>query len=111
MSICRRHGAGAGAGEAVSGPVPEPAPFSSFPAVLEFLTLLTWPDGTSRSSGTILTFHEQGCWKLCLNDRDAEESCFVSGRTLLEAFRQAEEAICLGTGDWRSRKGKTKGRG
>lgn len=78
-------------------------------SVVEYITTDTWEDGSSRETSTVTAFSDDGVVKLCLNDRDRERTCWVSGRTLLEALIRLEEALRSGVVDWR-RAGKPKGR-
>jgi hypothetical protein len=103
MPVFRRNAASAAAGDLPSPSVQEQPPWCSLTCIIDFLQAVKWPDGTTRSTGTILIFFEQGSFKLCLNDRDAAQSAFISARTLTEAFLKAEEAVGTGTGDWRSK--------
>lgn len=98
-------------GESSSVPESEPLPFSSFPNLLDFLQAVRWPDGTSRSPGTLLIFKEASMWKGCLNDRDAAQNAFFSARTLMGLFEQLDAAAGSGSGDWRAARPRGKGRG
>ncbi len=40
--------------------------------------------------------------KLCVNDRPARQSCFVSGDTLLEALSRVERGLVEGSLGWSS---------
>lgn len=85
-----------------------------FPTVLEFLSLSAWEDGTARLPGTITLLTDGTMIKAALNDRDAELSCFVSGRTLTELLTTVEAGLSAGSLDWREKvqwKGPRRGRG
>lgn len=75
---------------------------ASFPALSEFLVAITWEDGSSRISGTLTLFTDQGLWKLCLADKAQSLVAFVSGSSPLHAFQSAEQGLVTGTLDWRS---------
>ena len=73
-----------------------------------------WPDlfkflaqhrgsGQNPSTGTLTLFLEQGCFKLCLNDRPNARSAFVSGKTIVLAFDAASVGIGRGTINWRQK--------
>lgn len=74
------------------------------PALVEFLTLSQWEDGSLRETGTVLLFAEDGVWKACLNDRDAAKVAFVSGTSLEDVLVRAEAGLEEGDLDWRGRK-------
>jgi len=81
----------------------------SHPALWEYLTLEEYPDGTPRDRSMLCAFVENGSFKACLQDRDAQMSLWASGPSL-EAVLEALEAKCA-SGDeseWRSMGGVTK---
>lgn len=82
-----------------------------FPVLVEYLSCEQWDDGTARQSSTLLLFIEEGCFKLCLNDRAASRKAWVSGRTAEEAFSTLESALAAGGVEWRQDKpsGRRKG--
>lgn len=82
-----------------------------FPCVLEFLSRQSWEGGVARVPGTMMVFYEQGRWKLWVHDRDASESCFLSGTSLEEVLRSLEGILSEGGGDWRPDKGQRPGIG
>jgi hypothetical protein len=53
-----------------------------YPVLVEFMTATAWDDGAPRKTGTLLLFAEDGVWKACVKDRDAERVCWVSGGVL-----------------------------
>lgn len=75
-----------------------------WPTMWEFLSLTLWPDGKSRSTGTILFFVEQGRVKANLNDRDAGVSTFVSGTSLSQCLEAVEAGLSDDSLEWRERK-------
>jgi len=56
----------------------DPAFLSVFPALHEYLTATSYPDGQPRRTASLTMFAEEGLWKACLSDRDTEQSLFVS---------------------------------
>lgn len=84
--------------------------FSTWPHVQEFLSMLTWPDGSSRVTGTVLILTEGGRWKLWAHDRDSSEGLFVSASGLAAAMGQLEQVLETGQGDWRPDKKSGPGR-
>jgi len=76
---------------------------STFPALVEYLTVGTWEDGSPREVATLLCFAEGPLWKLCLNDRSLERSCWSSGTNPLEMLRAMEQSLSSGEVEWRVR--------
>lgn len=56
-----------------------------------------------HQTGSLTLFCEDERYKLCLNDRPNQRSTFVSGGTLGEAFRIADNGLRSDTLRWRSR--------
>jgi hypothetical protein len=81
-----------------------------YPSLTEFLIEVLWEDGKPRETGTVLLFVQEGRWKACLNDRDADASCFVSARTLGELLAVMDAAIEDPSVEWRDRGQSTKRR-
>lgn len=82
------------------------AVLGSMPAVLEYLTLAKFEDGSPRELSNLLFFVEDGRIKGCLNDRANECSLWRSGEDLLDVLKAMDEALQSGTADWRASKGK-----
>lgn len=83
------------------------------PNLCQFLTQTQWEDGTPRAPGTLLLLAEDGMWKGSLHDRDAQRSCWLSGKTPT-ALLEAIERVCLtGEAEWRHKPPQTpqKGKG
>lgn len=74
---------------------------SQFPALVEYLTLATWPDGTARETATLLLLSEDGLWKACLNDRGNERSGWLSGSTLGGLLGSLEAHLAEDRMEWR----------
>jgi len=91
--------------DATSGPAPASRPeigyWKELANLVEFLSNSTWPDGTSRSTGTVMLFREAGSWKAWLHDRDALQGAFLTAPTLVELLERCDEAVGTGSGDWR----------
>lgn len=81
-----------------------------YPCVLEHLTARVYEDGGARVPCTLSIFAEDGVWKCCLNDKDTDSYCFVSGETLDGLLRSLEDGLSGGGLDWRRRK-PTPGKG
>lgn len=71
-----------------------------YPALAEWMTL-TEVDGQPRETLTVLVFAEGPLWKARLLNRDDDEQCFVTGRSLSELFDAVEAGLIEGSLDWR----------
>jgi len=71
------------------------------PAVVEYLTASTYPDGSARERSTISIFVEDGVVKACLSDRDQARTLWRSGASVEDAVMALEGAVVDGTADWR----------
>ena len=72
-----------------------------WPALQEFLCVAVWPDGSSRTTGTITVFVDEGKLKACLNDRAQGLVAFRSAESVLGLFDQLEGLLRGTSGDWR----------
>jgi len=79
------------------------------PTLFEYLTALSYADGTERQPCTLLVFTGDGEWKACLNDRDADAHLWASGKTLGALLATMEERLCDDCPGWRAKRadGKT----
>ena len=101
------------AGRTVARPFPPEAWAESSPVLGKFAQ--TFPElqafleikrasANYHKTGSVTLFVEHGSYKLCMNDRPEERSCFVSGRTLGILFDTANRGLAQGSLNWR-RKG------
>lgn len=82
-----------------------------YPTLVQFLSDDTWDDGGSRTPGSLTFFIEDGIWKACLNDRDAQASLYVTGDNATACMKSLEARLTgATTADWRTWKKKGKGR-
>lgn len=82
-----------------------------FPAVYSFVTTTQFAGGEKRTPGSITLFRAQeGGLRLCMNDKDSEETAFVSGASLSELLSRANDGLESGNLDWRTQKRKPQGR-
>jgi len=72
--------------------------------LFEFLSDVTWDDGTKRVAGTLLLMYEDGQWKVMLNDKGLQRVAFVSGKTMEEVLDKADLNVRDDTLDWRKAK-------
>lgn len=92
--------------QAVSIETSDPAFFKKYPALAEFLSLEAWDEQTARERGTLTLFWEEGCFKLAVNDRDSEQTTFLSKGTFLGVLESLEKGFKEDSLDWRAQKGK-----
>ena len=93
----RRPDGGPGAGGVVS----DPDWVRELPALHEYLTLGTHPDGTVRRTSTLTLFAEHGSWKAWLNERDAGASLCASGPTVADTLAALEVMLEAENCPWR----------
>lgn len=99
-SFIRRPGAAPAASSAPAVlPVCEFA--ERYPALLEFLSLTSWDDGAPRVPGSALLTHEDGVFKLWLNDRACDRTAWLSGLTVSILLESAESGILADSIGWR----------
>lgn len=94
-----------------SSSMPTPASLGSwgkaYPTLCEFLSALTWEDGSSRECGSVILFwdREAGAWKACLNCKDTSRVGFVSGDSPDDLLKGLERALANDRIDWRPARG------
>lgn len=71
------------------------------PLLMEYLTDLTYSDGSERQTATLLIFAADGVWKACLNDRSEEQCLWASGSDVAAALDALETMLDTGAPDWR----------
>lgn len=86
-----------------SGPLESGSWGSMYPILVEWLTLTLWEDNSTRATGTILLFAEDGSWKAALHDRDAGMSCFVSGKSPGDLLAKIELGLRETSLEWRTK--------
>lgn len=79
---------------------------SYFPVTWEWLTSEQYDDGSARETSTLLIFVEDGCVKLCFNDRGGDRKLWATGRDALAALTALEGMLATGAGEWRAANGK-----
>jgi len=82
----RSAGAGGGPGRDAS----DPEWLQSFPALHDYLTARTGPDGSPRRTATLTIFVDGPAWKCFINERDAGASLCSSGSTVAAALSSLE---------------------
>lgn len=88
-------------------------PLQETPTLVEWLAASEWEDKTPRETSTLLLFVEDGRWKCCFTDRDAEKCVWITCDTLTGLLALLEGDLQDGSGEWREKKkwepGKKKG--
>jgi hypothetical protein len=74
---------------------------TGLPALLEYLGSAVYPDGAPRMRSTLLVLVEDGAVKVCLSDRDQEQSLWRSGSSLEDALAALEVTLTSEHQDWR----------
>lgn len=83
---------------------------SAFPALHEYLTFTTYPDGGERQTSTLLFFLEEGLWKLCLCDRASDRTLWASGDAIEDCLLTVEGQLQEGRAAWRQSRQAKHGR-
>jgi len=81
------------------------------PRLWEMLTETKYEDGSPRKTATITFFIDEGCVKVCLNDRDQSLAAFCSGDTLDAALRALEAGLEAESLEWRRSQMSSKKKG
>lgn len=81
------------------------------PAVTEFVTLTKGVDGKQRQTSSLTVFYEEGLCKVCLTERDYDQSLWASGPTLKEALEALELRLTAPVVEWRRKKTPPQNRG
>lgn len=84
---------------------------TEYPALAEYLTCTTYPDGSAREVASLAVTVDDGCVKACLHDRDTRRSLFVAGVSVLDAICSLEIALEGDDADWRPWRSSSPGGG
>lgn len=71
------------------------------PCLCSFLCDLVSEDGTSRASGKLSLWTDDGLWKACLADPTAQAVCFLSAQGPSELLQQLEKGLKEDKLEWR----------
>lgn len=96
---------------AVAGKVDESSWFAqNLPGLWEFIESNRFPDGSPRRAGTLTLFVDEGLFKACLSDRDADLVTFVTGTSPEACFGALEAGLQQDVLVWRraGQKGRRK---
>lgn len=101
-----RRPSGAQPGKSFDVAVDDPAWYNRHPVTAEHICEISWPDGKSRLTMTVLVFYEEGKLKAAVHDRDGHRSAFVSASTWADLWGTLEMALREDVLSWRSDKRK-----
>lgn len=90
-----------GAGRLIAGSVELCELAVAHPALWEYISECQWESGQPRVTSTLMLFVEEGLVKLCLHDRAAARSAWVSGRSWTSSLGSLEQVLAGGSVEWR----------
>lgn len=73
----------------------------AYPVLAEFLQREFWDEQTPRAKGSMILFCEDGVFKACLSDKDADMVAFVSKGSWDALLKAIERGLAENTLDWR----------
>jgi hypothetical protein len=79
-----------------------------FPHLVDWMTSVTFDDGSKRKTATLFVFCEGGVVKGCLNDRDTEEALWAEGIGFVDFLDTLETSLAAENVAWRAKTGKAK---
>jgi len=91
---------GSSASATAGGKASDPALEKKCPTLHAFMTLIE-EDGKPRSPSSLVLFTEDGQWKACLTEKDANLKLWRSADTLEKVLLALEKALVSGQADWR----------
>lgn len=86
---------------AESSSVHDPEWQSKWPALFDYMCSNAWDAKTARKTTTLWLFTEFGLVKACVNDRDTNETAFMTHTTLFGLFQSIEDGLADDTLSWR----------
>jgi len=75
-----------------------------YPNLSAFLSQQEWEDGSTRQTGTMIIFVQDGQLKMCISDRDGQKNAFITAPTLQLLYDLAEMGLDDNALDWRTMK-------
>lgn len=106
MKFVKRRNSSSPNGSEVDSVVDDRKAREDLPALCEFLIETKWDDGASRQPGTVLLFHEDGAWKVAINDRDGGLVAFMTFDVLSTLFKRIDAAMQADKLDWKVSKSR-----
>jgi len=73
----------------------------SVAALSEFICLTKWDDGSTRKTGSVTIFTEEGSWKAWINDKDAARSSVCSAASLGALLTLIDDKLQDDSLEWR----------
>jgi len=77
---------------------------ADYPCLYEYLTVSQWEDKSPRLTSTLLLFVDEGRWKVCFTDKDADRYVFLTGLTVEGILNALEAGLKDDQLDWRKRR-------
>lgn len=77
-----------------------------FPNLYDLLSIAR-RDGQWRAGSTLMLFAEGGALKACINDRDTQQTWFLTLASSHRVLEAVEEALQNGGGEWRRARRKS----
>lgn len=77
------------------------------PAIMEYLAIEQYEDGTKRERSSLLVIIESGLVKVCLSDRANNRTLWRSSPSIEDCLMNIETALQSDTADWRRSAAKT----
>jgi hypothetical protein len=74
---------------------------TQYPHVTEYLENTTYDDGSPRQPSALSLFVEDGNCKVALNDKDCQQSLYVTAQTFTECLCLLEECLATNRVVWR----------
>lgn len=81
---------------------------AAYPLLYEHMADTTWEGGGSRETSTVVVRIEAGRFNVCLNDREAKASLYVTSDTVEEGLQALEAMLASDNADFRPWKGGSK---
>lgn len=79
-----------------------------YPSIAAYLCDDVWEDGKAREVSVLSINFSQGCCSISLADKDLEQSCYTTSKSLQDALQELEQALAADKVTWRAWKTKTR---
>lgn len=86
----------------------DPAFQQDFPTLAAYLGDDVWEDGSPRLRSTLIVFAEDDLYKMCLTDKDSDQTLWVASKTMWGLLGAMEGRLNDPDAEWRKRKGPGK---
>jgi hypothetical protein len=94
------------------GKLPEDPDFlEKWPGLWELLTETKYPDGSARERSSLFVVIEEGTFKVSINERTREMSCWGAGPTFERALDCLEGRVTSDSPEWRANRGGRRKKG